>query len=158
MDVLADPNTTKRGGRTRLRTLNKPPPGVISFIPVRRADRRDHVDLQRSEAQELALATRANTRRNKGQAKMPKYVLKGLKKMEITEDVAAGSKEAGWSKAVNWDETLVYFQEEGDAKAPKREKPKVRASKDVKDGVGEGQGSSANGMPAAKRKLAERDL
>ncbi|OKL60124.1 hypothetical protein UA08_04675 [Talaromyces atroroseus] len=57
-------------------------PAVPNQIPVRRANGTEFVFLQRTEAQELALTTRKNTRRNKGNSVLPKYVLQALGKQE----------------------------------------------------------------------------
>ncbi|EED24231.1 conserved hypothetical protein [Talaromyces stipitatus ATCC 10500] len=57
-------------------------PAVPNQIPVRRANGTEFVFLQRTEAQELALTTRKNTRRNKGNALLPRYLLQAILKHE----------------------------------------------------------------------------
>lgn len=97
----------RRSTRTRFFTPAKT--AVITRIPVRRADGTEPIVLQRSEAQALALATRNNTRRNKGQSKPPKLRLK-IVPVEAADEVtrAPSRAERGKGKAVGWDEKLVY--------------------------------------------------
>ncbi|KLJ09423.1 hypothetical protein EMPG_15158 [Blastomyces silverae] len=54
-------------------------PTVPNHIPVRRSNGTEFVFLQRSEEQQLSLTTKANTRRNKGDARFPRFVLKAIK-------------------------------------------------------------------------------
>lgn len=61
-------------------------PAVPNQIPVRRANGTEFVFLQRTEAQELALATRKNTRRNKGNALLPRYLLQAIVKQERKDE------------------------------------------------------------------------
>ena len=127
-----------------------PAPGTLSLIPVRRADGTDPVILQKGNTQELAIMTRANTRRNKGQAKLPTFMLEELQ-LRIQEEVEqersvtrSQTKEA--RKNVGWDEKLVYFQqapETGVMIEPIEEKqPRIRRLR----GLG-----GVNGTPAPKR-------
>jgi hypothetical protein len=66
---VVEPISIRRSARVRVPAPQKLPLGTPSFIPVRRPDGTEPVVLQKSTAQELAIITRANTRRNKGQSK-----------------------------------------------------------------------------------------
>ena len=126
--------------------------GTPSLIPVRRADGTDPVVLQKGIAQELAVLTRANTRRNKGQAKLPMFKLEELqvqvlKEMEQERSVTR-SQTRDARKQVGWDETLVYFQQKREDATSVRPidepaKPRVRQMR-VLGGV--------NGTPAPKKR------
>lgn len=143
-ELTAEPTSCRRSTRTRFPAPAKTPPGAPSFIPVRRADGADPVVLQKSEAQELAVQTRANTRRNKGQSKPPSVALRHLT-AEMVETTLTRMHAHENSKSVGWDERLVYYQDyrDGTTEEGKEEKrPKVRRLR----GLG-----SANGTPAAKR-------
>ena len=147
-DSLPEPMSCRRSTRARSPAPSKTTPGVPSFIPVRRADGADPVILQKSAAQELAIVTRANTRRNKGQAKIPKLTLQALPTEGSEMAVAKhGNKDA---KTVGWDEKLAYFQvptESADNKEEKR--PRVRRLR----GLG-----AVNGTPAPKKMMADVNI
>ncbi|OJD25450.1 hypothetical protein ACJ73_03182 [Blastomyces percursus] len=57
-------------------------PTVPNHIPVRRSNGTEFVFLQRSEEQQLSLTTKANTRRNKGDAQFPCFVLQAINSKE----------------------------------------------------------------------------
>ena len=148
-ELTAEPTSCRRSNRTRLPSTPKVLPGAPSFIPVRRADGTDPVVLQKSIAQDLAIQTRANTRRNKGQSKPPSVALQTLT-VETTESVANRVRARATSKSVGWDETLVYYQGVKEAAAgaaaeeegKEEKRPKVRRLR----GLG-----ATNGTPAPKR-------
>ena len=144
-ELTAEPTSCRRSNRTRLPTAPKAPPGAPSFIPVRRADGTDPVILPKSIAQDLAVQTRANTRRNKGQSKPPSVALQTL--TAETAELAANRVHArDKCKSVGWDEKLVYYYQgapevaEDEGKEEKR--PKIRRLR----GLG-----ASNGTPAPKR-------
>ena len=139
------PASCRRSTRTRLPAPSKAPPGAPSFIPVRRGDGTDTVVLQRTEAQELAMTTRTNTRRNKGQSKPPLLALQDLPVEQ--EDIATTAKQSAASaKAVAWAEKLASYHESKDAvEDAEEQRPKVRRMR----GLG-----APNGTPAAKRTTA----
>ena len=144
-ELTAEPTSCRRSNRTRLPTVSKAPPGAPSFIPVRRADGTDPVVLPKSIAQDLAVQTRANTRRNKGQSKPPSVALQTL--TAETAELAANRVHArGPCKSVGWDEKLVYFyqgvQEVAEEEGKEEKRPKVRRLR----GLG-----ASNGTPAPKR-------
>lgn len=143
-EMSAEFTSCRRSTRTRLPAPSKTAPGAPSFIPVRRADGTDPVVLQKSQAQELAMITRANTRRNKGQSKPPLLALLGLP-AEIAE-ISVMTKARGKSaKSVAWSEKLASYQDAKEAEEAEGTRPKVRRMR----GLG-----SANGTPAAKRATA----
>ena len=144
-ELTAEPTSCRRSNRTRLPTVSKAPPGAPSFIPVRRADGTDPVVLPKSIAQDLAVQTRANTRRNKGQSKPPSVALQTL--TAETAELAANRVHArDHCKSVGWDEKLVYYyhgvQEEAEEEGKAEKRPKVRRLR----GLG-----ASNGTPAPKR-------
>ena len=140
----------RRSSRKRLPAPAKTATGAPSFIPVRRADGTDPVVLQKPVAQELALITQSNTRRNKGQAKPPAVILKSLP-VELVEDGSKGGHALRSCKTVGWDQKLVYYQDGTEALVEVESKmeekgPKARRLR----GLGSG-----NGTPAPKRKTAD---
>lgn len=141
-ELSAEPASCRRSTRTRLPAPSKAPPGAPSFIPVRRADGADPVVLQKSQAQEVAVTTRANTRRNKGQSKPPLLALQDLP--TESADVASRAKEgAEKAKCVTWAERIASYQDaKGEADEADEKRPKVRRLR----GLG-----AVNGTPAAKR-------
>ena len=147
LDELAEESALcRRSTRKRLFTPAKSISGVPSFIPVRRADGADPIVLQKSLAQELAIVTRANTRRNKGQSKPPKVTLQTLS-AEASEDAIVAVTSYPNSKSVGWDETLVYYRNASDSKEGKQEKqPKVRRLRNL---------GAANGTPAPKKLMTD---
>ncbi|KAG8530939.1 uncharacterized protein KY384_004296 [Bacidia gigantensis] len=119
-----------------------PSPGVPSFIPVRRAEGTDPVILQKTQAQELAIATRTNTRRNKGPAKPPQQALRDIA-VDATEIVERAKPGPVGGKVVAWAESLASYQgSQGLADEPEEPLPKVKRVK----GLG-----AANGTPRAKK-------
>lgn len=118
---LASP---RRSSRARVpRPSTKVAPAVPSTIPVRRPKGTEFVFLQKDETQKLALTTRRNTQRNKGEAVHPTCRLLELNRS--TEE-AEGSERTRRSrsrsespqkrikrtdKQVQWDIQLAYFQE-----------------------------------------------
>ncbi len=143
-EMTATPTSCRRSTRTRLPAPSKTPPGAPSFIPVRRADGADPVVLQKSQAQELAIVTRANTRRNKGQSRPPLLALKDLPAELAEPDTARQRADVG--KSVGWATTLASYQDpKEEADEVKERKPKVRRMK----GLG-----GVNGTPAPKKTTA----
>ncbi|CAD0113845.1 unnamed protein product [Aureobasidium uvarum] len=97
----------------------------------------DHIALKRTEAQELALLTRSNTRKNKGKSIMPQARLLNIgddivlledSTEEAAETVAAEkeqSNKATTRRGVQWNETLTHVREfESD---PPDSPPKTKA-------------------------------
>ncbi|KAE8349343.1 hypothetical protein BDV28DRAFT_141461 [Aspergillus coremiiformis] len=118
------PSSPRRSSRTR---SAKPLPltttttAARNALTLRRAKGTEFVFLKRTEAQELALATRRNTRQNKGEAMMPKYMLQALAQetsdFEATSDDDKPARDPGRRRAstkrVSWnDERLVAYEGE----------------------------------------------
>ncbi|KAI9873576.1 MAG: hypothetical protein M1830_010841 [Pleopsidium flavum] len=140
-ECAVEQTSIRRSARVRVPAPQKLPLGTPSFIPVRRPDGTEPVVLQKSIAQELAIITRANTRRNKGQSKPADLTLQELPREPAELDTFTKEvREA--AKQVAWDDTLVYYLEGEDATEEK--KPKVRRLK----GLG-----TANGTPAPTKKV-----
>lgn len=81
--------------RRSTRTTVKPQrhiPAVPNQIPLRRSNGTEFVFLQKTEAQRLALTTKANTKRNKGDAQLPHKVLPGLQASESNKDDAVSPR------------------------------------------------------------------
>ncbi|KAE8157612.1 hypothetical protein BDV40DRAFT_277816 [Aspergillus tamarii] len=119
------PSSPRRSTRTR---SVKPPPRMTTTttaarntLTLRRAKGTEFVFLKKTEAQELALATRRNTRQNKGDAMLPKYMLQTLAQQTsdsgATSDDNKSARDPGRrrasSKRVSWnDERLVEYEGE----------------------------------------------
>lgn len=149
-ETVTSTSPVRRSTRKRLAGPSKTSTGAPSFIPVRRADGTEPVVLPKSVSQELALVTRTNTRRNKGQAKPPAIILKTLGVEEMEEE-SQGGHSLRKCKSVGWDQRLVYYHDgtevHADAKVKMEEKrPKARRLR----GLGAG-----NGTPAPKRQTAD---
>lgn len=141
----AEPASCRRSARTRLPAPSKAPASAPSFIPVRRADGTDPVVLQKSQAQEVAVTTRANTRRNKGQSKPPLLALQDLP-AESADVASTGRPGTEKGKSVAWAERLASYRDaKGEADEVEERRPKVRRVR----GLG-----AVNGTPAAKRTTA----
>lgn len=74
----------------------------------------DRVALKRTDAQELALLTRTNTRKNKGGSIMPVLRLCKLAAEPTSPDLLADDSSdtarAKLTRGIRWDQTLVYYQ------------------------------------------------
>lgn len=122
--------SSRRSTRSRSSRTPHPPPShnpqpqTPNRIPVRRVDGGEPVVLRRTEAQELGILTRTNTRKNKSGAVAASIRLLKLaaeqaavagsivdKVVEAARDGAA----AGERKAVRWGEMLIYFQHRTDS-------------------------------------------
>ena len=126
----APATSSRRSTRSRSSRTPHPPPShnpqlqTPNRIPVRRADGGEPVVLRRTEAQELGILTRANTRKNKGRAVAASVKLLKLAAEQavvagsIVDEVVEAARDgaaAGERKAVRWDEMLVCFQHRTDS-------------------------------------------
>lgn len=155
-------------------------PAVPNQIPVRRANGTEFVFLQRTEAQALTLLTRKNTRRNKGTAVLPRYVLEALNKQERSGDSTSSStqtdakgeilitelqprrsprKHVG-SKQVGWGENkLVEYAPEKTFRAEESPSPgKKKASSSRREGSNDRQDASTvtHPLPATPSKKVRK--
>lgn len=105
---------------TRVRSLQRAaaPNSARPTLSLRRAKGNEFVFLQRTEAQELALVTRRNTKQNKGDSVLPKYTLQTLTR-ETPDSSPSSSDDNGRKKnskpkkAVSWnDNRLVELEGE----------------------------------------------
>ncbi|WEW60715.1 hypothetical protein PRK78_006202 [Emydomyces testavorans] len=103
----------KRGRASKKRVV----PRVPDEIPLRRSNGTEFIFLQKTEAQQLALTTKTNTKQNRGDAKLPRFVLQTINEalfeeaMTATPDTNKVGKRGG--KTVSWnDENLVTFAED----------------------------------------------
>ncbi|RAH62170.1 C-14 sterol reductase [Aspergillus piperis CBS 112811] len=136
-EASPQPSSPRRSTRPRtvrssnLLTTITAAAAVRNTLSLRRAKGTEFVFLQRTEAQELALTTRRNTRLNKGNAQAPKFVLQGLTRKspasgkkadtapctdsETTGDVSERPRKTA-KKHVSWnDEELVQFDDGSEA-------------------------------------------
>ncbi|KAK7515301.1 uncharacterized protein IWZ02DRAFT_62551 [Phyllosticta citriasiana] len=117
-EAAPEAKSTRRSSRARTTRIPSTP-AAPNRIPVRRADGNEPVVLKKTEAQELAIATRTNTRRNKGGAVAAPARLKKLQ----AEALKAESSPSGpplvcsnpeieifEASRIKWDQQLVYFQ------------------------------------------------
>lgn len=152
-EVAIEPLLRRCSTRKRLFSTTNAAPATPGFIPVRRAGGVEPIVLQKSVAQELAIITRANTRRNKGESKPPKFRLRTLP-ADGGKDVAGEAMVHGHTKSVGWDKTLVYYRDvtglnEGMAEKEreKEEKqPRLRRLRNL---------GAANGTPAPRKMATE---
>lgn len=107
----------RRSARVKAPPANAPP--VRNTISLRRAKGTEFVFLQRTEAQELALATRRNTRHNRGNSMMPKYALQAMAQedssvtdSDIQSQSQADRKTSGSRKATSKSRKNVTWNEE----------------------------------------------
>jgi hypothetical protein len=118
-----------RGSRrsSRAKKSRLPAPASIAQAPttnkiaIRRADGSDPVVLKKTDAQELALITRNNTRKNKQGAFMVSLRLLKLQAEAILSPPAELDAEkkppVPGRRGIRWDETLAYYQEHADTVA-----------------------------------------
>ncbi|KAL4742530.1 hypothetical protein BDV11DRAFT_180592 [Aspergillus similis] len=104
---------------TRVRSLQRAvAPSFRTTLSLRRARGNEFVFLQRTEAQETALATRRNTKQNKGDALMPKFKLQELARQtpeSNSNTVNDGPRKSNRPKKyVTWnEERLVEYEGDG---------------------------------------------
>ncbi|KAJ5606187.1 hypothetical protein N7510_008968 [Penicillium lagena] len=111
---------------TRAKTPAGKGPTARNTIALRRAKGTEFVFLQRTEAQELALATKRNTRHNKGSSVMPKYALEALAQQQQNDETDGNNSSSSRSdrkgarsqlpakprKNVTWnDERLAEYED-----------------------------------------------
>ena len=141
-EAAIETGSCRRSTRTRFSRPAKT--AAMTRIPVRRADGTEPIVLQRSKAQELAIVTRANTRRNKGQAKPPKLTLKRLPAGDADEAIIAPRRaERDKARTVGWDKKLAYYMDPSESQEGEEEKrPRVRRLRKL---------GAVNGTPAPKK-------
>jgi hypothetical protein len=139
----------RRSGRTRLPRPQKAPTVTPSTIPVRRSNGTEFVFLQSTDIAQVALATRSNTKRNKGEAVMPKMKLQALSQAQKSPSKSPKTRKG---KEVSWKEEPTYFgmqaddAEEAGERRKAEDKPRARKIRRL---------GAANGTPAPKKMMAE---
>jgi hypothetical protein len=140
----------RRSGRTRLPRPQKAPAVTTSTIPVRRSNGTEFVFLQNTGAAQIALVTRTNTKRNKGEAVIPKMKLQALAQAQTSPSKSPKPRKG---KEVSWKDEPTYFgmqddeAEEAGERRKADSKPRAKRVRRV--------GGAANGTPAAKKMMAE---
>jgi hypothetical protein len=122
VDEDSKASRSRRSSRTRKSRLPAPSslqPAGPPKIAVRRADGGEPIVLKKSDAQELSLLTRANTRRNK----QGSFAV-NVRLAKLLNDSAARSEgstvdavQIQGKKYVRWDEQLTYYQQGTDTAA-----------------------------------------
>lgn len=132
----------ERGSRrsSRAKKSRLPAPATTAQAPtankiaIRRADGSDPVVLKKTDAQELALITRNNTRKNKQGAFMVSLRLLKLQAEAIlsppTELDAEEKPPVPGRRGIRWDETLAYYQEHADTIASQQAEAESLATPD----------------------------
>lgn len=132
--VMNDDQATspcRRSSRPRLpKPLKSVVPAIPNTIPVRRSNGTEFVFLQRTEAMQISLDTRTNTKRNKGEAVPPSVRLESLATSELSP-VKERKKSSKGKKMVKWDEKLRQEQLEA---VLEDQAVKMEANPEVKPG------------------------
>jgi len=134
------PSPTRRSTRTR---LPQPAAGAAvnpCTIPVRRSNGTEFVFLQRTEAQQIALATKSNTKRNKGEAVAPKIKLQTLAERQASPCKSLRKRAGG--KEVSWNDELAFFGAAAAGQSAAKARRKARRL------------GTVNGTPAPKKTAA----
>ncbi|KAJ5297681.1 hypothetical protein PENANT_c005G05228 [Penicillium antarcticum] len=126
---------------TRAKAPSTTAPAVRNTIALRRAKGTEFIFLQRTEAQEVALATKRNTRLNKGKSVFPNVALEALAQQPEepeTNDKPARSDQKGLSsrstkrKQVSWnEERMAEYEEYKDFTDDQEEEEGERCTSDV---------------------------
>lgn len=154
--MLSDMKATspvRKSSRARLPQPQPQPqwhqPATPSSFPFRRSNGTEYVFLQKTEAQQIAIATRLNTKRNKGDGMHPRKKLEALSsQQEPSPAKTARRKKTG--KRVLWDEALAYFAP-GELQASDVPREQTEAETPVKRSR---RLAPRRGTPAPKRKMA----
>ncbi|KAM6477084.1 hypothetical protein HDV62DRAFT_383847 [Trichoderma sp. SZMC 28011] len=164
------PAASRRSSRLKTKPSAIPKPSTPAPTKIGRGRPPNTLGSVRNEQQDLVHQTRANTRRNKGNAEYPAQFLARHSEEEEEEESQQGEAEtskAGRGKSVVWKEPLESFQEEekpkrgrpAKAKAPvvgsrvskPAAKPSAAAQKQRSSRIAAGLGMAGNGTPAPKR-------
>ncbi|KAF2036797.1 hypothetical protein EK21DRAFT_51612 [Setomelanomma holmii] len=108
-------NGSRRSSRAKKSRLPAPatmPTAQAFKIAIGRVDGSEHVVLKKSDAQELATITRANTRKNKqGAFNVTVRLLRLAADADKLPPLDDSTKEVIVGKNIRWDEQLAYYQE-----------------------------------------------
>lgn len=139
-------SSCRRSRRNPLAKPQKAVPSLPNTIPLRRADGTEFIFLQRGEAHELAMATRSNTKRNKGDSVLPKFMLTSLTEQTGGAKPSPSIKRKRLKK-VSWDERLAYFEEQEQQSEREEGGEKVSTAKRVR------RPQQTNGTPAPEKAM-----
>lgn len=125
------PTKSKAPRRTTRTRTTAAAPKKPAKIAIRSAA--DHVALKRTEAQEMSLLTRANTRKNKGKSTMPQARLLNIgeefeDEVVVAPEVAQSEKPTA-RRGVQWNETLTHVREFESDSPDSPPKTKARTSR-----------------------------
>ncbi|EEP80502.1 predicted protein [Uncinocarpus reesii 1704] len=107
------PSPKKRGRPAKQRVI----PRIPEKIPLRRSNGTEFVFKLKTDTQQLALTTKANTKHNRGDSKLPHIVLESINATQV-DDMASSSPDPSRVrrrplKTVTWDDkNLVTFADE----------------------------------------------
>ena len=125
---------SSRAKKSRLPAPATAQPQASNKIAIRRADGSDPVVLKKTDAQELALITKNNTRKNKQGAFMVSLRLLKLQAEAILSPpvhLNEGEKPpVPGRRGIRWDETLAYYQEHADTLAAQQAEAESLATPD----------------------------
>lgn len=145
LEQLESEETEEKAGRgsrrsSRAKKSRLPAPASSAQAPttnkiaIRRADGSDPVVLKKTDAQELSLVTRNNTRKNKQGAFMVSLRLLKLQAEAIlsppAELDAVEAPPVPGRRGIRWDETLAYYQEHADTIASQQAEVESLATPD----------------------------
>lgn len=135
----------------RPQRLQTSTPSTIRF---RRSQGTEFVLIQKSEAQQIAIATRSNTRKNKGEAVQPKMKLEALSTQTILSPAKVTRRGKKNNKQVAWDEGLAYFAPE-----EKRLTDEVMEGLESRTPIKRSRRlAPGRGTPAPRKKMAEAGM
>lgn len=135
----------RRSERIRVPRPQKAPTVTTSAIPVRRSNGTEFIFLQNTDIAQIALATRTNTKRNKGEAVMPKMKLQALAQVQKSPSKSPKPRRG---KEVSWKDKPTYFGMRDDAAEGAGEKRKADSKPSARNVRRLG---AANGTPAPKK-------
>ncbi|KAJ5345917.1 hypothetical protein N7452_003921 [Penicillium brevicompactum] len=120
-EIMEEPAPASPACRRSSRTKGPSAPSVRNTIALRRAKGTEFIFLQRTDSQQLALATKRNTRLNKGKSVTPMVALEALAQELSEESAQAGTDEhesppreasSTKRKQVSWNEERMAEYEE----------------------------------------------
>lgn len=128
---------------TRVKVPPADAPAARNTISLRRAKGNEFIFLQRTEAQELALATKRNTRKNRGNSVFPKYALQVMAEQGSENPIdkpeqsdyhgASNCRSTAEQKHVSWNEERLVEYEDDESLTP--EEPGIGADANKKRDV-----------------------
>lgn len=146
---------------TRVKAPPADAPAVRNTISLRRAKGTEFVFLQRTEAQELALATKRNTRKNRGNSVFPKYALQAMaeqgsenpidKPEQLDYHGASNRRSAAVPKHVSWKEERLVEYEDDESLTP--DEPEIGEDASKKSDVDHAS-STRSGSKRPEKKAA----